>query len=305
MNLQQELVTYKDQCSRLEQINEELQGECKTIPTHIEACELLKNDLSKVRKQYQGEKKELVGKVRMLEKELSVRDMEGLKTGVRNLALRLLDISTSGTNNGGPSSIHSSQMSSSSSMKNYGNGSSSSYQVPTITSTPSKHSPYRNDFEEDFEDEDGGYYDEDDGGQSDGSGLDGSGEDQAGWSPGHNSKSLMQSTDEEVRQSCEDIVHMNRREEQILRAKQDQMLRQEHGRRSKSGTVVYHKKDQQQLHSVPRHTSIGDIGTTVGDTEAGNVTRNHKKKRSKKHSNIEVDDRRARGSGEGSLLPRI
>lgn len=318
MKLQQELVTYKDQCSKLEQLNEDLQEECKSIPTHQETCEMLKNDLSKARKQFQGERKELVGKVRKLEKELSVRDMDGLKTDVRKLALRLLDMSTSNNNNSAGAAVYphqSRQFTSSPKKKNdrakkrfQGRGSVSSYHAPTASCSPS---PYQSDYEFE-EDEQSSRSDEErasseDSYDSEDVDIEGNHEQPQDHSP-------MQSDEEvDVRLSSKDTEKDREKD----RRDDPRARHQEHGRRSKSSTVVYEdtamdqREDQilrsrqlqqsissdrgqweQQHSSVATLHSVGDI--PVEPEEMHPPTRHPQKKR------LKIVKQRSTGGEQGA-----
>lgn len=102
LSAQQETAMLKEQIMRLEKINENLDRECKTIPPLIESNEMLKTDLSNVRKRFKEEKAGLLKQIKGAE--ASLKDVEAVKSEVRSLSLRLLDLASNGTNNAGSSS---------------------------------------------------------------------------------------------------------------------------------------------------------------------------------------------------------
>ena len=92
--LQQELAMVRDQFSQLQKINEQLDREVKTIPAISESNEILKSDLDKLRKRYKEEKAGMQKHIKHME--LQSRDVDNIKNEVRNLAVRLMEISASG-----------------------------------------------------------------------------------------------------------------------------------------------------------------------------------------------------------------
>ncbi len=89
--MQQELQTIKEQYGRLEVLRDNLDREVKAIPALTESNEILKNDLANVRKRFKEEKASLTKQIKFLEGQ--VKDTEGLKGEVRQLAVRLMEIS--------------------------------------------------------------------------------------------------------------------------------------------------------------------------------------------------------------------
>jgi hypothetical protein len=98
--LQQELSTLREQYSRLEVLRDNLDREVKTIPTITESNEILKNDLQILRRRYKEEKANMTKHIKFLESQN--RDLDVLRNEIRNMAMRLMDLSSgnNGANNG-------------------------------------------------------------------------------------------------------------------------------------------------------------------------------------------------------------
>jgi hypothetical protein len=92
MAAQQDLVNYKDHVARLEKANHDLQYEVKNAAVHQETNELLKADLQKVRTQYQNDKQHMGARIQQLEAQLVAANTEGLKSEMRGMANRLMDL---------------------------------------------------------------------------------------------------------------------------------------------------------------------------------------------------------------------
>lgn len=114
LSMQQESNMLKEQIMRLEKLNEGnsstkafclsllsfpsgLANENKVIPGLIESNEILKNDLSQLRKRHKEDRISAQKQIQLYESQ--VRDVDGIKNDVRALALRLLDISSNGNMN--------------------------------------------------------------------------------------------------------------------------------------------------------------------------------------------------------------
>lgn len=91
---QQEVNMLKEQLQRLEGINENLDRESKTVPALTESNEILKNDLNQLRRKAREEKSGLQKHIKKLEAQ--VKEADTLKAIVREISLKLLDV----TNNG-------------------------------------------------------------------------------------------------------------------------------------------------------------------------------------------------------------
>eukprot|EP00598_Pedospumella_elongata_P002037 CAMPEP_0184986466 /NCGR_PEP_ID=MMETSP1098-20130426/16896_1 /TAXON_ID=89044 /ORGANISM="Spumella elongata, Strain CCAP 955/1" /LENGTH=507 /DNA_ID=CAMNT_0027510741 /DNA_START=164 /DNA_END=1687 /DNA_ORIENTATION=+ len=96
---QQQLAGMKDQIAMLEQANENLDREVKTIPALAESNEILKNDLAQLRRRFKEEKTQMTKHIKQLENQ--ARDVDTVKNVVRDLSMKLLDIANSGTNGTG------------------------------------------------------------------------------------------------------------------------------------------------------------------------------------------------------------
>ena len=99
LSAQQETSMLKDQLLRLEKINEDLEREVKTIPALVDSNELLKTDLTRIRGRYKEEKTQLTTSNQMLSDQN--RDLEASKAEIRQLAVRLLDLSSQSGGGGG------------------------------------------------------------------------------------------------------------------------------------------------------------------------------------------------------------
>jgi len=96
---QQQLAGMKDQIAMLEQANENLDREVKTIPALAESNEILKNDLAQLRRRFKEEKTQMSKHIKQLESQ--ARDVDTVKNVVRDLSMKLLDIANSGNNGTG------------------------------------------------------------------------------------------------------------------------------------------------------------------------------------------------------------
>ena len=83
---QQEVSALKEQLSRVEKLNEDLEREVKTIPAIAESNDILKGDLMQLRQRFKEEKTQMVSQLRALES--SARDVEALRGDVKHLAMR-------------------------------------------------------------------------------------------------------------------------------------------------------------------------------------------------------------------------
>jgi hypothetical protein len=90
--MQQELQVLKEQFARHEVMRDNLDREVKTIPALTESNEILKNDLSNLRKRYKEEKGKLTNQIKHLESQ--TKDTENIKSEVRTLAMRLMEVSS-------------------------------------------------------------------------------------------------------------------------------------------------------------------------------------------------------------------
>lgn len=93
-SMTQEIQMLKEQYARLEQAKNDLERENKSIPAINESNEILKNDLNSLRKRYKEEKSSMQKHIKMLEGQ--TRDVDSIKTEVRNLAMRLMEVSSGG-----------------------------------------------------------------------------------------------------------------------------------------------------------------------------------------------------------------
>ncbi len=75
LSAQQEASILKDQLSRLEKLNEDLEREVKTIPALAESNEILKADLAQLRQRYKEDKTSMQNQIRSME--VNSRDVEG------------------------------------------------------------------------------------------------------------------------------------------------------------------------------------------------------------------------------------
>lgn len=99
LSAQQEIAMLKDQIMRLENINENLNSDVKTIAPLQGENDMLKSDLNKLRKVMQQEK--LSSAKQMKHLEAQAQQVESVKGEVRQLALRLLDVASSNGKTGG------------------------------------------------------------------------------------------------------------------------------------------------------------------------------------------------------------
>ncbi len=76
LSAQQEASILKDQLSRLEKLNEDLEREVKTIPALAESNEILKADLTQLRQRYKEDKTLMQSQIRSME--VNTRDVEGM-----------------------------------------------------------------------------------------------------------------------------------------------------------------------------------------------------------------------------------
>lgn len=91
---QQQIAQLKDQVAMLENANENLDREVKTIPALAESNEILKNDLAQLRRRYKDEKAAMTKHIKTLEGQS--RDVETIKGCVRELSMKLLDLANTG-----------------------------------------------------------------------------------------------------------------------------------------------------------------------------------------------------------------
>lgn len=92
---QQEIVNLREKVGRYEAMLENYEREAKSIPVLQESNEILKNDLLSVRRKYKEEKTQMVKHIRQLESQQT--NAEGLKSEMRTMAMRLMDLAN-GTN---------------------------------------------------------------------------------------------------------------------------------------------------------------------------------------------------------------
>lgn len=87
---QQEIIGLREKVGRYEAMIENFEREGKSIPVLQESNEILKNDLSSVRRKFKQEKTQMINHIRHLESQQS--NAEFLKTEMRNMAMRLMDV---------------------------------------------------------------------------------------------------------------------------------------------------------------------------------------------------------------------
>jgi hypothetical protein len=83
----------KEQITQLESLNQTLDRDVKSIPALTESNEILKNDLSSLRKRVKEEKGVMQRHIKQLE--ARARDAEAVRGSVRELSLKLLDVCNS------------------------------------------------------------------------------------------------------------------------------------------------------------------------------------------------------------------
>lgn len=96
LSAQQEVTQLKEQLGRLEQSHDHLEREVKTIPTLNESNEILKSELTQIRRRYKEEKMQFTRQIKSMEGR--ARNVDAIKGEVRGLALKLLEISSNGPN---------------------------------------------------------------------------------------------------------------------------------------------------------------------------------------------------------------
>jgi len=94
---QQQITQMKEQITQLESLNQTLDRDVKSIPALTESNEILKNDLSSLRKRVKEEKVVMQRHIKQLE--ARARDAEAVRGSVRELSLKLLDVCNSNSNN--------------------------------------------------------------------------------------------------------------------------------------------------------------------------------------------------------------
>ena len=94
---QQQITQMKEQITQLESLNQTLDRDVKSIPALTESNEILKNDLSSLRKRVKEEKGVMQRHIKQLE--ARARDAEAVRGSVRELSLKLLDVCNSNSNN--------------------------------------------------------------------------------------------------------------------------------------------------------------------------------------------------------------
>jgi len=94
---QQQITQMKEQITQLESLNQTLDRDVKSIPALTESNEILKNDLSSLRKRVKEEKAAMQRHIKQLE--ARARDAEAVRGSVRELSLKLLDVCNSNSNN--------------------------------------------------------------------------------------------------------------------------------------------------------------------------------------------------------------
>eukprot|EP01038_Epipyxis_sp_PR26KG_P014645 gene14645-19675_t len=94
VSAQQEQTNLKEQISRFQQINENLERECKSILALTETNEIMKNDLVQLRKRFKDEKSSMMNHIQRIETQ--TKDYDSVKNEVRILSLRLLEIVSNG-----------------------------------------------------------------------------------------------------------------------------------------------------------------------------------------------------------------
>lgn len=94
---QQQITQMKEQITQLESLSQTLDRDVKSIPALTESNEILKNDLSSLRKRVKEEKGAMQRHIKQLE--ARARDAEAVRGSVRELSLKLLDVCNSSSNN--------------------------------------------------------------------------------------------------------------------------------------------------------------------------------------------------------------
>lgn len=89
---QQETAFLKERVGLLEKQNHDLDREAKTLPAMAESNEILRNDIAQLRQRYKEDKHAMQLQMRSLD--LRSSEVEKVKSEVRTLAMKLLDVST-------------------------------------------------------------------------------------------------------------------------------------------------------------------------------------------------------------------
>lgn len=93
---QHQITQMKEQILQLESLSQTLDRDVKSIPALTESNEILKNDLSSLRKRVKEEKGAMQRHIKQLE--ARARDAEAVRGSVRELSLKLLDVCNSSSN---------------------------------------------------------------------------------------------------------------------------------------------------------------------------------------------------------------
>jgi hypothetical protein len=171
--IQQELMMLREQCSRLEQQRESLERDTKTIPALTESNEILKSDLSQLRKRFKDEKIAMQKHIKQLEGQ--AREAEQIKAEVRQMAVRMMELSAGGsttvvpTGGGMASNLPPPQNTSSmmmqqnapNTMMSYASANANPYANPNHQSLSSFSSQYQYDFDEEDDDDEMNNHDSD------------------------------------------------------------------------------------------------------------------------------------------------
>lgn len=171
--MQQELMMLREQCARLEQQRESLERDTKTIPALTESNEILKSDLSQLRKRFKDEKIAMQKHIKQLEGQ--AREAEQIKAEVRQMAVRMMELSAGGsatvvpTGGGMNSNLPPTQNTSSmmmqqnapNTMMSYASANANPYANPNHQSLSSFSSQYQYDFDEEDEDDEMNNHDSD------------------------------------------------------------------------------------------------------------------------------------------------
>ena len=99
--MQQELGSVKEKVALLERSHEELEREVKTIPSITESNDILKSDLQQLRQRYKEDRSHMQKTIRQLESQC--QELESNRSEIRNITLRLLD--TTGTGSEAPAPV--------------------------------------------------------------------------------------------------------------------------------------------------------------------------------------------------------
>jgi chromosome segregation ATPase len=114
---QQQITQMKEQITQLESLSQTLDRDVKSIPALTESNEILKNDLSSLRKRVKEEKGAMQRHIKQLE--ARARDAEAVRGSVRELSLKLLDVCNSSSSNNNNNNIISNSNSNNNNSNNF------------------------------------------------------------------------------------------------------------------------------------------------------------------------------------------